>query len=117
MDSKPTFDIHLFSLLANLVHEAYLMGNPELHAANLKAFVLYYRQFIAIPMADHLRRPIQTLLQQRLINQDWWPTSYPGTYYPVSTSQRLMPASDWDRLKPDQDKVSLFGLRLKLPDG
>lgn len=103
-DASTPFDIHIFSLLANLLHESYLMGNPELHTAHLLAFKAYFTRFMARPLSMNFRHFFRMNVQRRVVQEDRWPAYSPIAHYPVTTSQPLLMNAEWVDLTRDQQE-------------
>lgn len=103
-DASTPFDMHVFSLLANLLHESYLMGNPELHTAHLHAFKAYFTRFMARPLSMNFRYFFRMSVQRRIVQEDRWPTYSPIAHYPVTTSQPLLMNTEWVDLARDHQE-------------
>lgn len=116
-DDYPAFDIDVFSLLANLVHESYLMGNRELHEIHLNALGTHYGKLAALNIDDHVSDDLNSEIQRKIIDQDWWHAGYRHSFPPIDTSQLLLAKDDWDTLKHERpDLARTMGwLRITLP--
>ena len=102
LNSHPTFNIDVLSLLANLVHEAYLMGNRELHELHLIAFVSHYKKLAALNIDHHVTDDLHFHIQRKIVDQDWWHAGYLRKFPPIDTSQLLLEKHDWDALKRER---------------
>lgn len=99
LNDHPTFDIDFLSLLANLVHEAYLMGNRELHELHLMAFVSHYKKLAALNIDRRVINDLSFDIQRKIIDQDWWHAGYRRKFSPIDSSQLLLAKRDWNALK------------------
>lgn len=91
----------MLSLLANLVHEAYLMGNRELHEMHLTAFVSHYRKLASLNIDPNICRDLSFDIQRKIIDQDWWSAGYRRWFPPIDASQLLMTKGDWANLRAE----------------
>lgn len=105
-DNHPTFDIDVLSLFANLVHEAYLMGNRELHELHLLAFVSHYKKLASLNIDHQVVNSLSFDIQRKIINQDWWHAGYLRTFPPIDTLQLLLGKRDWDALKRERTNLA-----------
>lgn len=109
VEKHTTFDIDLLSLLANLVHEAYLMKNRELHAMHLHALASHYSKLNLLEFNYDTCNGLGYEIQYKIIDQDWWRAGYRHRFPPIDPSQLLLTKSDFERFR--KELPDLAGMR------
>ena len=106
LNDRQTFDIDVLSLLANLVHESYLIGNRELHELHLMAFVSHYKKLAGLNIDQRVIDTLSFDIQRKIIDQDWWHAGYQRKFPPIDSSQLLLIKRDWDALRSERYDIA-----------